>query len=194
MRPTSRSSDGERGFSLVELLLVVALMGILLAMAVIMTRSAIAMSKADSGIATVQGILRDGRERAIAERRNVEVRFFPPNRIELHRREVVGTVETGATTLLDEAAIEEGVRFMLPSNTVPDTPEGFGRATELDFDAATALIFTSEGSFVDQNGEMLNGTIFLGRPDEPLSTRAVTIFGPTALVSGYKWDGQQWVD
>ena len=35
-------------------------------------------------------------------------------------------------------------------------------------------MFTSEGTFVDQNGDPVNGTVFLGRGIDPLSARAVS--------------------
>ncbi len=55
-------------------------------------------------------------------------------------------------------------------------------------------MFTSEGTFVDQDGDALNGTMFLSIPSEPHSARAITIFGPTALIRAWRWNGRDWVE
>jgi hypothetical protein len=54
-------------------------------------------------------------------------------------------------------------------------------------------MFTSEGTLVDGNGDPINGTLFFGVTGDPTSGRAVTIFGPTALLHQWRWDGIQWV-
>ena len=55
-------------------------------------------------------------------------------------------------------------------------------------------MFTSEGTFVDQQGDPLNGTLFLSVPGDPSSARAITMFGPTALIRAWRWNGQEWVE
>jgi hypothetical protein len=55
-------------------------------------------------------------------------------------------------------------------------------------------MFTSEGAFVDQNGDPVNGTVFLGRGIDPMTARAVTIFGPTALIRQWRWNSRVWTD
>ena len=62
------------------------------------------------------------------------------------------------------------------------------------FGGALTVSYTSEGEFVDENGDPANGSVFIGRNNEPLSARAVTIFGPTALVREWHWNGVQWND
>jgi hypothetical protein len=58
------------------------------------------------------------------------------------------------------------------------------------------LIFRAEGMFTDGNPNLdpLNGTVFIGVFGQPSTARAVTIFGPTALIRGYRWNGSQWVE
>jgi prepilin-type N-terminal cleavage/methylation domain-containing protein len=186
--------DRQHGFSVIELLVTMGLMATIIAMAVLMTKSTVAATKGDSAVQALTGLLREGRERAIADRRNIEVSFANPSHIELRRREVDGITETGVTTLVGSTDLEGGVRFQPLPVTLPDTPDGFGRTGALDFGAATTLIFTSEGTFVNQSGEPLNGTVFLAIPGDVLSVRAVTIFGPTALVHGYRWNGNGWTN
>ena len=44
-------------------------------------------------------------------------------------------------------------------------------------------MFTSEGTFVNQQGDVMNGTVFLAIPGDPSSPRAISIFGRPALDS-----------
>ena len=39
-------------------------------------------------------------------------------------------------------------------------------------------MFTADGLFVDQAGNLVNGSIFIGQLGKPLSARAVTVFAP----------------
>jgi hypothetical protein len=38
----------------------------------------------------------------------------------------------------------------------------------------------------------LNGTVFFGKPNVPMSARAVTIMGATGKIQLYRWNGTQW--
>ena len=89
-------------------------------------------------------------------------------------------------------SFEGGTKYSLPAG-LPDTPDGFGRTQAVDFGAATAVMFTSDGTCIDQTGNPVNGTIFVGLPGRPLSARAITILGGTGRVRGYRWNGQKWV-
>ena len=77
---------------------------------------------------------------------------------------------------------------------MPDTPDAFGNDTATTFAGATTVAFTSEGEFVDEGGDPVNGSVFIGREAEPLTMRAVTIFGSTALIREWRWNGAQWND
>ena len=44
--------------------------------------------------------------------------------------------------------------------------------------------FTPQGTFVDQDGNILNGIVFVAFPGDQLSARAVAIFGSTGRVRG----------
>jgi prepilin-type N-terminal cleavage/methylation domain-containing protein len=181
------------GFSLTELLVVVGIMATTFAMAMLFTRAALTTSKADGAAKTVEGALRQAREQAISERRNMTVKLTGGNTISWYRREVAGIAETGVETLLGQTVLEGGATFQAIPSTMPDTPEGFGKGSATEFGGATALIFTSDGTFSDQSGEPLNGTVFLALPGgNRTSIRAVTIFGPTALIRRYVWDGTKW--
>ena len=191
IRPEWRrgSESCERGLTLVELLFVVAVMATVASMAVMLTPNFTRQAKADAGVTQAVTALRNAREVAVSQRRNVRVNFIAPNTIQVIREEIPGP----ATTLLGTTYFESGMQYrQFPGQN--DTPDQFGFAAPISFGVAANRIFTSEGSFVDTAGDPLNGTVFLGRLNDPGSSRAITVFGPTALIRVWRWDGHRWVE
>jgi type II secretory pathway pseudopilin PulG len=176
------------GFTLVETTVAMGIMGVLAAVSAIVLVGMVRDSRADSALLAAANTLRSARDRAIGERRNVEVRFIAPNRIQLARVEVPGP----ATTVIADVYLEGQLEFRtLPG--VPDTPDRFGAADAVAFGASPTRMFTSDGSFVDTTGDPLNGTIFMGIAGLPTSARAVTVFGATGLTRGWRWNGGNWI-
>jgi prepilin-type N-terminal cleavage/methylation domain-containing protein len=186
-RVSHRNLQSQSGLTLIELLVVMALIATLAGASVLLMPAAILSAKADSGAARVVAVLRVAREQAISQRRNVRVAFTAPNLLIISREDVPGP----GTTVINRVALEDGIAFQRFVG-IPDTPDAFGNATAVAFGVATTIAFTSEGWLVDQNGDPANGTAFLGRANQPLSARAVTIFGPTALIREWRWNGRQW--
>jgi prepilin-type N-terminal cleavage/methylation domain-containing protein len=187
---TARSS----GFTIIELLVVLAIIGIVMATTMLVMPGALKAAKADSGLERVGAVLRTAREQAISQRRLIRVAFTGTNQITVTRvevRQASGTVP--APTVLNTVWLEDGVEFRTFAD-LPDTPDAFGNAAATSFGTATTVGFTSEGSFVDQNGDPVNGTVFLGKYGDSLSGRAVSIFGPTALIRAWRWDGSKWTN
>lgn len=174
----------ERGFSLVDVLATVALMGILLAIAVPSIGTAMTDTRANAGMRALQGHLRNARDSAISQRRVVEVQFIGTNEVRTTRLE--GTTRR----VLQSTVFEHGITFRLTPG-VPDTPDALGATAPLNFGGATIVYFQPDGSMSDTTNLPLSGTVFLGT-QRVLSARAVTILGPTGRVTGYRWDGRAW--
>jgi prepilin-type N-terminal cleavage/methylation domain-containing protein len=175
------------GFTMLELVVVLGIVCVLGAMAAVVMPSAVSTGKSDSAMTRVVSTLRTAREQAISQRRNIRVVFNAPNQIVVSRVEV----PSGTTTTIATVWLESGMRFVLPAGA-PDTPDAFGNAAATSFGSATSIAFTSEGQLIDQHGDPVNGSVFLGRYNDATSARAVTIFGPTALIRQWRWNGGQW--
>jgi prepilin-type N-terminal cleavage/methylation domain-containing protein len=190
---TRRLRQAEEGFTLIELMVVVAIAAVCMATVVMVNPQFIRAAKADSGVSQAMEILRTARETAISQRRNVQVQFVGNNTIQIAREDIDANGIVTGTTVLRSARLEGRMRFMLTTG-VPDTPDLFGRTAPASFSSATRR-FSSEGTFINGNGDPMNGTLFLGNPEgDATAARAITFFGPTALMRLWRWDGRKWVE
>ena len=185
----TKSRSNVEGFTLVEIVVVMAIIGVMSAAASVLVPALIHQARSDGAVTQAVNTLRVARDRAIGERRNVEVRFLGTNHIQIARQEIPGP----ATTVVADTILEGGEKY-LQFTGVPDTPDYFGALGPVAFGGTPAMMFTSEGTFVDSIGDVLNGTVFLGKPGMPTTARAITVFGSTALLHIWKWDGTQWTD
>ncbi|HLG60221.1 MAG TPA: prepilin-type N-terminal cleavage/methylation domain-containing protein [Vicinamibacterales bacterium] len=181
------------GFTLIEMLLVAALVSVVIGMSIPITEQFIRTMKADSSIGAAMNAVDIGHDRAISERRNFVLSFIGTNRIRLSRQEIDAAGVVTSTTVTDEFLLENGQEFVKFVG-VPDTPDAFGATAVQSFSGTAPVMFTSDGSLVDSNGDVVNGTLFFGVPNQPLTARAVTIFGVTGLTRSWKWRGSQWQD
>jgi prepilin-type N-terminal cleavage/methylation domain-containing protein len=183
----SHKMAGQVGYSLVELMIVVAVMGVLIGMAVVQIGSSRSGLSGDGAMRVVLAQMNQARQLAITQRRNMRLSFTNPSLVQIIREEVPGPTLTTISAVPFEGRLQ-----FLTITGLPDTPDAFGNSSAVAFGAATETKFGPDGTFIDQNGNMLNGTVFVALPNEKLSARAVTIFGSTGRVRAFKWDGGSW--
>jgi prepilin-type N-terminal cleavage/methylation domain-containing protein len=184
----------DHGFSLIEALIVMALIAIVAAMAVPVSRRAIDTGRADSAVIAAINAVDTAHDRAVAERRNFVLTFVLPDKLRLGRQEVDSNGAVTGTTTVNEFTLENGHQLLLFPSIPTDTPDQFGNSAYKHFTGPEPVMFTSDGSLVDANGDVTNGSIFLGIPGQPESARAVTIFGVTGLTRTWKWRGSKWME
>ena len=193
----NRRTDN-RGFTIAELMIAIAIGLLVVGLAVANVPAMMKTARADGGLEILAASLRQARELSISERRNIQVRFpTTNNQIQMYRVEY----PAGTTTLLKTVTFEGRVQFK--QQTGPgDTPDAFGNNATICPDTTGAIclksavpaMFTTDGSFVDSNGDVLNGTLFISVPGDVLSARAVAIFGPTGALRLWRWNGRVWVE
>lgn len=203
-----RASRVEKGFSLLEMIVIVMLAFVVMAFAIMNSKSSTQNARANAAMDAVVTQLRQARELAIAKRRNVEVAFIQPNEIQLTVLTLPGeAVPTPITPTYLNDNVGGGLNYTL-FPTLPDTPMNFGNSTAVDLQqpaggTAWTVMFTTSGAFVGTsqsaatlyqttNNNPVNASIFLGITGQSNTARAVTIFGATGRVHAYYWIGTVW--
>jgi len=182
----------QRGFTLVELLITVAIFGVLAAIGIGVTTTIVRMTRGETGAQQLDAFLKRNREMATARRRDIEIWFLEPNQVESRVRAVPDPpAATPAPTVLERISFEGGIEFRAFPG-LPDTPNAFGNATEINLNGATPVLFSSEGSFLDAANNPINATLLLGIEGDPLSATAVTILGASAGIERWRWNGATW--
>jgi len=165
----------------------IAIMAIVGSMATAKLAEARRTIQSDAAMRTVLAELNTARDMAVTQRRNMEIQFVDGNWVRVIRHEVPGI----ATTVLRSVALESKATFTLVPG-VPDTPDAFGNVGPVAFGAAAAIMFGTDGTLIDQNGNPLNGSVFLAINNQQESVRAVTVLGATGRIRGYRWFGGVW--
>jgi hypothetical protein len=176
----------ESGYTLTELVVVMAITVTVMAICIAWVPPMTEVMQGDSDLQTLTGQVVLAREAATNQRRSVEVQFLTPNVIQVVRQNL-----PNGTTVLARAVLQHGTEYRKFSG-VPDTPDGFGASAAINLSGSSHVYFGADGMLTDAAGNPVNATLFLGQPTRPLTARALTIFGSTARVRGYRWNGAQW--
>jgi Tfp pilus assembly protein FimT len=179
------------GFSLVETMIVVSLIMISSGIFFMSLQPALKDTRVTNAYNTTLMTLRRAREAAIAERRTYVITFSNaavPNTITMTQA-ATGQV-VSVQTLPNDIAFQ--VITGIPT-TLATTPDHFGTGgTAIDFDQSVAggaknvICFNPDGSAQDVNSNANNGVIYLARSAELLSSRAITVWGSTGRLRGYR--------
>lgn len=190
MKKQVRWMRSEAGFTAMEMLMTIGIIGTLAAMAAFQIGLARPAYKGDGAMRTVMAQMNTARELALTQRRFMRLVFTVTNEVQIVREEV-----PNGTTVISTVPMEGGMLFGLTPG-VPDTPDNFGNGAAVSFGAAALYRFTTEGTLVDQAGNPISGSVFLNWPGvgqgQERAARAVTILGATGRIRGYRWDGRNW--
>ncbi|HVO64208.1 MAG TPA: prepilin-type N-terminal cleavage/methylation domain-containing protein [Terriglobales bacterium] len=194
--------DTRSGFSMVELLIVVTVMAVMTAIAQISLRPLMNQAHVTNAYNTSLMALRLGREKAVEEKGAYKVTFNGASAI------TVAPVTTAMAACGGSAGAAtwtgaQTYNYSLPSDVsfqiipgVPTgptaTPDGFGIAAyAVDFDQlaggnSSSVIFCADGSAQDSNGQFNNGVVYMARTGELYSSRAITLWGITGRLRGWR--------
>ena len=205
-RHTLRES---RGFSLLELLIVLSLFMVVAGMTFITLQPGLKDARASQAFDQVMIQMRVARQRAIAERKQYIVCFgsgsAPTGALTPMGTPTAQSVQLfrwDAGTALSAAAqvsasvLPDDIQFQAVSG-VPvnptSVPDGFGSGiTAIDFDQGVGggvknqIMFMPDGSAHDTAGSWNSGIIYVGRTGDLYSSRAVTLYGATGRIRGWR--------
>jgi len=197
MRKTNRR---ERGFTLMESVVVIAIMMVLTGMAIVQSFGSMESYQANSAMDVVVSQLRVARQVSIAQRRTVQVWIdsTPESDNRYHIKYQVlsaGAQTTEVNGPVVSVPIPAITQFVLEPG-VSDTPMNFGNTSAVFIGnppvngGPPVMQFNPTGTFTDNTGtNLLYGTIFIGIPNKASTARAVTIMGGTGRVRAYNWAG-----
>ena len=184
-----------RGFSLLEMMAVLAIALIVSGIAVMSLQPALKASRVRNSYNIALAAMRQARDTAVAQRQVYYVTFSNaavPNTITI--------TQGGSGVVLTTYTLPPDVQFNCVTG-IPTgagtTPDGFGAgATPIDFDQGVAggtkniVYFQPDGSAQDINSNLNNGVIYIARPSELYSSYAITVWGATGRVRGWRMIGQ----
>jgi prepilin-type N-terminal cleavage/methylation domain-containing protein len=182
----------ERGFTMIEVIIVVLIVLIISATAIVRTQPAIQQSRANAAMNEVLTAFRTAQSYAVQYRRFVQITFpsYPgtKNQISIIALNHL-TPGAGTDVTLSTITFANTVNYQLFSG-FPDTPDAFGNTTAVYFEGidggpTAGMYFQPDGTFVDTVGNPVNGTVFLGVNNFNITARAVTVLGSTGRVKAY---------
>lgn len=184
-------SHSERGFSLIEMLIVIVIMMVIIAIGFLSIGPGLRAARVSNGYNITLSAIRQARDFAIAQRQQYSVTFSNaavPNTITI--------TQTGNGHVVATYPLPTDVNFtILPgmptaANAVPD---GFGLgALAIDFDQNIAggvknmIFFMPDGTAQDVNGNINNGVIYISMLNQLYSSRAITVWGATGRLRGWR--------
>jgi type II secretory pathway pseudopilin PulG len=186
---------------MIEMCVVLSITLVIAGIAVIQVQPALQQIRANTAKDLVMTSLRQARELAISDRRDIQVEFLvnPPgnpvgNYVRLTR---LGGV-CCPNTVVELIAIPGNVNFTTYAG-VPDSPDAFGNASPIYFGGVangpvSGMMYQSDGTFVSGTGTPINGSVFMGLPNMPGTARAITVLGSTGRIRAYHISGQTWFD
>lgn len=205
-----RSGGGQRGMSMVELAVVVAIMSLVMIIAIPQIVGARRNMRASAGPAEVKAQLRYARQQAMGLKRAVTFQYDTVAReinVIQHNGAGAGVFAAGnyprtpGSTLLRTIPLATG--GVAPDEIVYGLPPGASAAPLADTTTLTApannqinITFQPDGSVIDAAGGTANFAMMFYHPDYAEATaRAVSVLGATGRVKLWRFtDVQTWVE
>jgi prepilin-type N-terminal cleavage/methylation domain-containing protein len=180
-----------RGFSLIEMMITVTIILIVSGAALMAMQPALKYERVNNAYNITLAAIRQARDYAVAQRQQYSVTFNNaaiPNTIVITQ---TGNGNVAATYQLPTDVTFTAVGGIpTAANAVPD---GFGAgANAIDFDQGivggvqNVIYFLPDGTGQDVNGNINNGVLYIARAGELYSSHAVTFWGATGRIRGWK--------
>lgn len=180
----------QRGFSLLELLAVVAIVAAVVSAAVPRIESALRESRVQTALVSVVGEMRRARQLAMDQRRTHNITFTSPNTFTVTR------IETGGNPNVQVSQVTLPSDVSFTRNSVSSEPDGFSTSAAFTFCGSGGSVnFTPQGAGVDGSNNLCNGVIYMGISGRIETTRAATLFGSTGRSKGFRYtkSGSTWI-
>jgi prepilin-type N-terminal cleavage/methylation domain-containing protein len=180
-----------RGFSLIEMMIVISVVMVISAMSVMSLQPALQQSRVSNAYDTTLMAMRQARDMSVAQRQVYYVTFsnaVQPNTVSITQ----GSTGTVVTTYTLPTDLSFTAIAGVPTGA-GKTPDGFGAgATPIDFDQGvvagvkTQVYFQPDGSAQDVVGNVNNGVVYIARAGNLYTSHAITLWGATGRLRGWR--------
>lgn len=184
-----------RGFSLLELMIVIAI-GLTMAGVTFMAMMPLFQKNhVDQAYDMTLSVLRTYRNQAITTSDRYIVTFTNASTMTVQLWHYVPPPAVSpAPTTLYTYTLPQDIQFAVQAGFPNPGPDNFGTgATNITFNACgiveagnPCLVFFPDGSAQDDAGNYNNGVVYLTRPADIFSSRAIDVFGTTGRVRGWR--------
>lgn len=180
-----------RGFSLLELLITVAI-GLTMAGVTFMAMMPLfKQNHVDAAYDTTLSVMRNYRNQSITQGKRYILIFTAPRTITVQYWGVAVPVNPAPVTIATYT-LPQDMQFAVQAGFPNPGPDGFGTgATAVTMNACavtgtSCLIYYPDGSAQDDLGNFNSGVVYLTRPTDMYSSRAITLFGSTGRIRGWR--------
>jgi prepilin-type N-terminal cleavage/methylation domain-containing protein len=192
-----------KGFSLLEMMIVIAISLTLAGITAIAYMPVVKQQHMVTAYNATLTTLRRARDQAAGDMRIYVVTFSSPGTITVQQSGPGNATCTFSPTgsILVTTVLPPDVSFStqigFPSSSSysapPTTPDGFGTgAYAVDLDQANnnpnvaSVCFNPDGTATDQSGNVAGGVVYLSRANDLYSARAITLWGATGRIRGWR--------
>lgn len=189
----------ERGFSMIETVVVISIALVLMGMAVPQLVRGLKRARVESGFQSVRQEVMKARGLAMQGRTIYVVTFDDAST--LHNVQLSRVTPGSATpdAPFETLPLPAGFQFVampgIPTST-SSVPDGYGSGTTaIDMDLANAtpgykyIYFYPDGSAHDASGRFSGGVLYLANPTDLMTSRALSLIGYTGRVGAWRLAG-----
>ena len=174
----------QRGYSLMELMIVVSVLAVISGISLIIIEPALRAQSVETAARSVSREMGRARQISVDARRLTRVTFTTPRTITLDWQAPVS--EGGAWTQVSQIDLSDEMEFGVDAG-VFSGPEGFGTEEAINFSGSPEVFFLPDGSAIAGSGLLSNGVVYVSRPHEVDTTRAITLFGATGRIKQWEY-------
>jgi prepilin-type N-terminal cleavage/methylation domain-containing protein len=196
------SSSEKHGFSLLELLVTISIGMTMAGVTFVALMPLFKENNVDTAYDTTISVIRNYRNQSISQSRRYILTFTAPGTITVQYWGVAVPVSPPPVTVAT-VTLPPDIQFAVQAGFPGAAPDSFGAGgTAIDFDQGMGLgsqnyiMFMPDGSSQDTLGNYNSGVVYLTRPGDMYSSRAISVFGTTGRVRGwrlYNQSGNTWV-
>lgn len=201
-------SSKARGFSLLEMVIVLAIALIMMSVATLSLRPALKDVHVNQAYNSTLAQIRGARERAVEGRQQYIVCFGThsptgaatplgaPTALSIQVFQWPSGTALSSAVQISTITLPSDIQFQVLTGiptSAATVPDGFGTGgVPLDFDQGVAggtldqIMFSPDGSSRDTKGNLNSGVLYMGRTGELYSSRAISMFGASGRVRGWR--------